>query len=279
MNNKAPIARNLVNYLFLSLVSLIIMLPFFLMVTTALKEPNNIFLFPPQWFPNPIRWFNFIELFDRIPFHIQLFNSVYIATLATIGTCIFGAMGGYAFAKIRFKGKNVIFLILLSSMMIPNEATIIPLFIWMSKLKLINTHIPLILPPMLGAGGMFGVFLMRQFFITAPDSLIEAAKIDGCGPVKTFFQIMLPLAKPALAALFIYTFLNMWNEFLNPLVFVNSTNLYTVPLALSMLTDQVGTEWHLVMAGSVLATFPLLLVFVFAQKHFIQGIAMTGIKG
>lgn len=279
MNNKTPVTKDLVNYLFLSVVTLIVLLPFFWMFTTSLKDPNNIFLFPPQWFPNPIRWLNFIELFDRIPFHIQLFNSVYIATLTTVGTCIFGAMGGYAFAKMRFKAKNVIFLFLLSSIMIPTEATVIPLFVWMAKFKLINTHFPLIIPPMLGAGGMFGVFLMRQFFITVPDSLIEAAKIDGCGPVRTFFMIMLPLAKPSIASLSIYTFLNVWNEFLSPLVFLNSSKLFTVPLALSMLTDQVGTEWHLVMAGSVLTTLPLLLVFFFAQKQFIQGVAMTGIKG
>ncbi|HYH04214.1 MAG TPA: carbohydrate ABC transporter permease, partial [Bacillota bacterium] len=192
MKNNAAFTKNIVNYLFLSVVSFIVLLPFFWMFTTSLKDPNNIFLFPPQWFPNPIRWQNFIELFERIPFHIQMFNSVYIATATTVGTCIFGAMGGYAFAKLKFKFKNIIFLCLLSSIMIPTEATVIPLFVWFSKLKLVNTHIALIIPPMLGAAGMFGVFLMRQFFITVPDALIEAAKIDGCGPARTFFMVMLP---------------------------------------------------------------------------------------
>lgn len=265
-------------YFLLTIVTFIILIPFFWMVTTSLKHQTKIFLFPPQWLPNPVVWGNYIEVFTRQPFHLYFFNSAYIAVLVTVGTSIFAALAGYAFAKIAFPFKNAIFLILLSSMMIPTEVTAIPLFQWMSTLQLVNTHFPLIVPPMLGAYGMFGVFLLRQFFITVPSDLDEAAKIDGCTPWSTFWKIMFPLSVPALATLSIFVFLHSWNEFFEPLIYLSSSRLYTLPLALSLFTDQSGTEWHLLMAASVLATLPLLIVFFVAQKKFIEGVAMTGLK-
>lgn len=278
MNNKLTPASKIITYSLLILLSIITLFPFYWMISSSLKTTGNIFRYPIQWIPNPIRWENFTDLFEVIPFGTQFFNSLYVALLVTIGVCAFSSLAGYAFAKMHFKGKNIIFLVLLSSVMIPSEATVIPLFEWMSKLKFINTHWPLILPPIFGAAGMFGVFLLRQFFITVPDEIIEASKIDGCGPLRSF-SVVAPLAKASLGALFIYTFLNNWNEFLGPLVFLNSSKLYTVPLSLSLLTDQHGTEWNLVMAASTLATLPLLIVFFFAQKQFVEGIAMTGVKG
>ena len=278
MKNKQTRMETLSSHALLIVFSIIMLIPFVWMISTSFKTPGNIFRHPPQWIPNPFRWENYTDLLDSVPFGIQFFNSLYIGVVVTSGICFFGSMAGYAFAKMHFWGKNVIFLLLLSSMMIPTEATIIPLFDWMSRLGLFNTHFPLIIPPMLGAAGMFGVFLLRQFFITVPDELIDAAKVDGCGPMRTFL-LMVPLAKPMIGALFIYTFLNTWNEFLAPLVFLNTAKLYTVPLSLSLLTDQHGTDWNLIMAASSLATVPLLLVFFFAQKQFIQGIAMTGVKG
>src|SRR5690606_12630099 len=155
---------------------------------------------------------------------------------------------------------------------------IIPLFLMMGKVNWVNTHWPLILPPMLGSQGVFGVFLLRQFFITIPDELNEASKIDGATPWTTFWRVMLPLAKPAMATLVIFTFLHSWDSYLEPLVFLHSKELFTIPLGLSMFTDEAGTRWHLVMAASTLATVPLLTVFFFAQRHFVEGIAQTGIK-
>ncbi len=265
-------------YLLLTVVTAIVLIPFFWMVTTSLKHQSKIFLFPPQWLPSPIVWENYVEVFTRQPFHLYMFNSTYIAVLVTVGTCLFAALAGYTFAKLRFPFKNTIFLILLSSMMIPTEVTAIPLFQWMSMLGLVNTHFPLIVPPMLGAYGMFGVFLLRQFFITVPSDLDEAAKIDGCTPWTTFVRIMLPLCVPALATLCIFVFLHSWNEFFEPLIYLSSSHLYTLPLALSLFTDQSGTEWHLLMAASVITTLPLLIVFFFAQQKFIEGVAMTGLK-
>lgn len=278
MSNKCNTREKVTAYTILCIFSLIMLLPFVWMVSTSFKTPGNIFRNPPQWIPSPFRWQNYTDLFNAVPFGVQFFNSVYIGMLVTVGVCFFASLAGYSFAKLRFPGKNFVFLLLLSSMMIPTEATIIPLFDWMSRLGFINTHIPLIIPPMLGAAGMFGVFLLRQFFITVPDDLVEAARMDGCGPLRTFLLVV-PLAKPTLGALFIYTFLNTWNEFLAPLVFLNTAGLYTVPLSLSLLTDQHGTDWNLVMSASTLATVPLLIIFFFAQKQFVEGIAMTGVKG
>lgn len=277
MSNKLSL-KNVLTYAILIVISVIILIPFYWMVTTSLKHQTKIFSFPPQWIPNPIKWENYALVFDEQPFHLYFYNSTYIAVVVTLGTCVFAALAGYAFAKISFPFKNVIFLILLSSMMIPTEVTALPLFIWMSDLQLVNTHFPLIIPPMLGAGGMFGVFLLRQFFITVPGDLDEAAKIDGCTPWMTFWRIMVPLAKPALATLTIFTFLNSWNEFFEPLIYLSTDELFTLPLALSLFTDQSGTQWHLLMAASVMATLPLLVVFFAAQKKFIEGVTMTGLK-
>lgn len=280
MNNKkwAKILKAIPVYAALTLVSILISLPFFWMVTTSLKDQTKIFLFPPQWLPNPVVWSNYIDVFDFQPFHLFYFNSLYIAVLTTVGTCVFAGMAGYAFAKISFPFRNAIFLILLSSMMIPKEVTAIPLFIWMSKLGFVDTHFPLIVPPMLGAFGMFGVFVLRQFFITIPKDLDEAAKIDGCTPWKTFWKIMMPLAAPALATVCIFTFLHSWDEFFEPLIFLNSSKLFTIPLAMSLFTDEAGVAWHLLMAGAVMATLPLLIIFFFAQRKFIEGVSMTGMK-
>ncbi|WP_240415681.1 carbohydrate ABC transporter permease [Paenibacillus periandrae] len=280
MSNKkwSKAAKVIPKYTVLLVITSFILIPFYWMVSTSLKDFQQALSFPPQWIPSPIHWSNYFDLFAKQPFHLYVFNSLYIAALVTVGTCLFAALAGYAFAKIAFPWKNATFLILLSSMMIPTEITTIPLFIWLSKIGLVDTHFPLIVPPMLGAGGMFGVFLYRQFFITIPNDLDEAAKIDGCTPWTTFRKIMLPLASPAIATLSILTFLHSWNEFFEPLVYLNSSKLFTIPLALSLFTSDSGTEWHLVMAASVVATLPLLTVFFFAQKKFIEGVAMTGLK-
>lgn len=281
MNSKLifkRLAAIVPSYLGLLAVSLLMIVPFFWMVSTSVKDETKVFQFPPQWWPDPLRFDNYSKVFETQPFHLYFFNSLYIATLVTVGTCLCASLAGYAFARLNFPFKNVIFLVLLSSMMIPTEVTAIPLFIWMSNLNLANTHFPLIVPPMLGAGGMFGVFMLRQFFITMPADLDEAAKIDGCTPWGIFWRIMLPQATPALAALSIFTFLHSWNEFFEPLIYLSSKELYTLPLALSLFTDQSGTQWHLLMAASVMATVPLLTVFFFAQRRFIEGVALTGLK-
>lgn len=266
-------------YLLLTIVTFIVVIPFLWMLTTSLKDQNRIFSFPPQWIPDPLVWSNYADVFDAQPdFLLHYWNSLYIAALVTAGTCLFGALAGFAFAKVSFPGRNALFLVLLSGMMIPNEVTIIPNFIWFSKLGIIDMHFPLIVPPMLGAGGIFGVFLLRQFYITIPKDMDEAAEIDGCSPWTTFWRIMLPMTTPAFATLAIFTFLNSWEDFLDPLIYLNSSRLFTLPISLRLFTDTAGTAWHLLMAASVMATLPLLLVFFFAQRKFVEGVSTTGLK-
>ncbi|WP_134682842.1 carbohydrate ABC transporter permease [Brevibacillus migulae] len=265
-------------YAVLAAVSLLMLVPFLWMLSTSLKEPAKIFVFPPEFFPSSIRIENYTEVLENTPFHLFYWNSLYIAVLVTIGTIFFASLAGYAFARIPFKGRNLVFLILLSTMMIPNEVTSIPMFLFMRMLGFINTHVPLIVLPIFGAGGIFGIFVMRQFFLAIPKELEEAAMIDGCSRWRIYWSIMLPLARPAIATLTIFTFLTSWNDFYDPLIFLNDRELMTLPLALSLFTDEAGTAWHHLMSASVMATLPLLIVFFFAQKQFIEGVSMTGMK-
>jgi multiple sugar transport system permease protein len=272
-------SRALLLYGPLTLLALVAVFPFWWMVVTSLKPETQVFAFPPQLWPASPRWDNFAEVLRRQPFHLYYWNSLYIAGLVTAGTCLLASISGYAFARLHFPLRNTLFLLLLSALMVPVEVTAVPQFILMRTLGLVNTHVPLILPPMLGAAGVFGVFLMRQFFLTIPIELEEAAKIDGLSPFGTFRKIMLPLAHSPFATLAIFTFLASWNEFLDPLIYLNSRNLYTLPLALASFTDEAGTAWHLLMAASVLATAPLVILFFVAQRRVIEGIALTGLKG
>ncbi|KRF10095.1 sugar ABC transporter ATP-binding protein [Paenibacillus sp. Soil766] len=252
MSNKSiRLLGNGLTYVLLTIVSAVILMPFVWMLTTSLKDQTKIFMFPPQWIPSPIVWSNYSQVFKVQPLFVTHYaNSLYIAIVVTVGT----------------------------GMMIPNEVTIIPNFIWFSQLGLVNNHFPLIIPPMLGAGGIFGVFLLRQFYITIPMELDEAAEMDGSTPWQTFWRIMVPMATPAFATLSIFTFLHSWEDFLDPLIYISSSKLFTLPIAMKLFTDTAGTDWHLLMAASVMATVPLLLVFFFAQKKFIDGIATTGLK-
>jgi ABC-type sugar transport system, permease component len=277
MSNKSRTA-DLLAYAGLTAVSLFALFPFFWMVSTSLKTDNAVFLFPPRWLPDEWQWGNYARVFTEMPYIRYFFNSAYIAVLVTAGTCFASALAGYAFARLRFPFKNALFLFLLSGMMIPTEVTAIPLFTWMSALRLVDTHFPLIVPPMLGAGGMFGVFLVRQFLLTVPVELDEAAKMDGCSAWRTFVSIMLPMMGPVMATVSIFTFLGSWNEFFDPLIYLNSKELFTLPLGLSLLTTDAGVDWPLLLAASTLSTIPILVVFFFAQNKFIEGIASTGLK-
>ncbi|QTH44176.1 carbohydrate ABC transporter permease [Cohnella sp. LGH] len=265
-------------YAALGAISLVMMVPFIWMISTSFKEPNEVFKYPPQLIPSTFRFENYADVFKLIPFEWFYFNSVYIAALVVGGTVLFASLAGYAFARIPFTGRNAVFLVLLSAMMIPHEVTAIPMFLFMREIGWIDTHLPLILLPIFGAGGVFGIFVMRQFFITVPKELEEAAMIDGCSRLRIYARIMLPIAKPGLATLTIFTFVTNWNEFFDPLIFINTRSLMTLPLGLSLFTDEVGTAWHHLMSATVMATVPLLIIFFLAQRQFIEGVAMTGLK-
>lgn len=262
-------------YIILLLITSLMIGPLLWMIATSLKEPSRIFT---QFLPNPIRWENYSEVLGQVTFLKQYWNSIYIALIVTLLVLLFASMAGYAFARIKFLGSNIAFLLLLSVMMIPPEVTIIPLFLFMRDFDLINTHVPLILLPTFGASGAFGIFLMRQFFLAIPKELEEAAIMDGCSRFKVYWRIMLPLSVPALSTLTIFTFLTNWDEFLYPLIFINTRELMTLPVGLSLFTDETGTAWHHLMSATTLATIPLLIIFFFAQKKFIEGMTAGSIK-
>jgi multiple sugar transport system permease protein len=271
---------NLSWYVLLLVLSLPFVFPFWWMITSSLKTAAEVFAFPPTLLPPSWQWSNFAEVFAFQPFARQYFNSLYIAAAVTVLTILISAMAGYAFARIRFPLRNVIFLVLLSALMMPSEVTIIPNFFLFSALGWLDNHIPLILLPVFGANGVVGAFLMRQFFVQLPTALEDAAMIDGLGRFGIFWRIALPIARPIMAALAILSFLYSWNLFLEPLVFINSQHLFTLPLALSSFTDNYGLPiWHLQLAATTLAVVPVLVIYVLAQRHVVQSFTMSGVKG
>ena len=254
--------------------------PTWWMVTSSIKPISDIFAFPPRFFPQNQDWTTYSRVFELQPFVRQYWNSAYIAAVVTIGTMIVSSMAGYAFARIRFPGANVIFMIVLLGLLIPSEVTIVPLFQMFLKAGMVNTHWPLILVPIFGAPSVFATFVMRQFFVTLPGELEEAARVDGLGRFKIFRKIALPLAKPALASVAIFTFLHSWNLFLEPIVFLSSAEMFTLPQALTQYTDAYGGPmWNIQLAAATLTALPVLIVFVIAQKQFVEGLAHTGLKG
>lgn len=270
--------ENTAKYLIMGLVSLLVLFPYYWMVCTSLKTPARIFVTPPQWWPDPVKWGNYADLFTRSHFGVYLWNSFKVASLTTLGTVVVAALAAYGLAKIKFPGRNFFFLLFLSAMMLPVEVLTVPTFLGLARFHLTNSHFALIVPQIFGMGGAFGIFMMRQYFITVPGELIEAAKIDGCAQPLIFGRIVLPMASSTIASLVIYTFFNAWNDYFLPLIYLNSSEKYTSTLALSLFSNEVGTTWNYVMAASVVSTLPLLVVFFCAQKKFIESLAMSGIK-
>ncbi|KXF75460.1 sugar ABC transporter ATP-binding protein [Paramesorhizobium deserti] len=254
--------------------------PTWWMVTSSVKPISDIFAFPPQLIPRSYDWTTYSKVFELQPFVRQYWNSAYIAAIVTSGTMVVSSMAGYAFARIRFPFANTIFMIVLLGLLIPSEVTIVPLFQMFLKAGMVNTHWPLILVPIFGAPSVFATFVMRQFFVTLPAELEEAARVDGLGRFKIFRKIALPLAKPALASVAIFTFLHSWNLFLEPIVFLSSANKFTLPQALTQYTDAYGGPmWNIQLAAATLTALPVLIVFIIAQKQFVEGLAHTGLKG
>ena len=264
----------------MGLVALPFLLPVYWMFSTALKTYGDVFESPPVLFPADPQWQNFLVPFTSGPFLQQFFNSLYIAAVVTVGVLAVASLAGYAFARIEFPGRNAIFITLLVALLIPPEVTIIPLFRIVSALGWIDTHLSLIVPQIFGVPAVLGIFLMRQFFLSMPVELEQAGRVDGLGRFGIFWRIALPLAKAPLAALAILSFLNSWNDFLEPLVFLRSVEMWTIPLALQSFTDPITgiPIWNVQMAATTLSVFPVLAVFFVAQRQFVQGIAGTGIK-
>lgn len=273
-------SHSLVLYGVLSVLCVPFVFPTWWMVTSSFKPVQDIFAFPPALLPTSPRIEAYRSVFDLQPFVQQYWNSFYIAVVVTVGTLAVSTMAGYAFARIRFRGANVLFVVILTGLLIPSEVTIVPLFQLFLKLGLTDTHWPLIVVPILGAPSVLATFIMRQFFITLPRDLEEAARVDGLGHPGTFWRVALPLARPALAAVAIFTFLHSWNLYLEPVVFLSTPEKFTLPQALTQYVDAYGGPmWNVQLAAASLTTLPVLAVFVFAQRQFVEGLATTGLKG
>lgn len=261
------------------LVSGIMLFPMYWLITTSFKTPTNVAKYPPQWWPDPWTTANYAELFFKRPFLQYLWNSVYIAAMMTAGVVIFSALAGYAFAKIKFKGSNLLFMVILCGMMMPIEVTIIPIYTALSGLHLANSHLGLILCPMFGYCGAFGTFLMRQYFLTVPTELIEAARLDGANQPLIFTRILVPMAISSISTLIIFSFLQSWNDYLLPLVLLSDSTKFTLPLGLTLLSNEDGMKWELVMAAATFSTAPILVVFYLCQQKFMASLSMSGMKG
>ena len=251
--------------------------PFLWMLSSSLKAEADVFIFPPQWIPSPLHWSNYADLMNDMPFALFAFNSFEIAILVTLGQLLSCSLAAYAFARLKFPGREVLFIILLAALMIPGEVTIIPVYLIMRSLGWLNTHLPLIVPYFFG--GAFGTFLLRQFFLTIPSELEDAARIDGAGRFVIYRRIFLPLAKPALATLGLFIFLGQWNNLLGPVIYLNDQSQMTLTVGLSYMQGEYSTQWNLLMAGTVVSVLPILVLYAFAQKYFVQGVVLSGLKG
>ncbi len=258
---------------------ILLTLPFLWMLSTALKEPKQIFVYPPKWIPDPIRWQNFIEGWTKFaPFNLFLRNSLIITLGNILGNLFSCALPAYGFARLRARGKEVLFLIVLGTMMVPMWVTLIPQYVLFSKLGWTNTFLPLMVPAWFG--WPFFIFLLRQFFMTIPRDLDDAARIDGCSTWGILWRIILPLSKPALATVAVFAFIGNWNNFMGPLVYLQDQDKYTLALALNQFRGQQGSfYYHYMMAVAVLTLLPIIIIFFLAQRYFVRGIVMTGIKG
>ncbi|ALC26195.1 MULTISPECIES: carbohydrate ABC transporter permease [Streptomyces] len=279
MSHKLSPRAKVVLYGILLVLCVPFVFPTWWMVTSSLKPAGDIFAFPPSLFPANPSLDAYTQVFERQPFLQQYINSMYIAVLVTLGTLAVSSLAGYAFARIRFRGQNTLFLLVLTGLLIPSEVTIVPLFQMFNKWGMIDTHWPLILVPILGAPSVLATFIMRQFFIALPGELEEAARVDGLGRFAIFYRIALPLARPALAAVAIFTFLHSWNLYLEPIVYLSTPEMFTLPQALTQYVDAYGGPmWNVQLAAASLTALPVLAVFVVAQRQFVEGLAHTGLK-
>ena len=246
-------------------------------LSTSLKAPGDIFLFPPTWIPNPIRWENYVDAMTKADFGRYFLNTTFVTLVDIVAKVMSCSLVAFAFARLRWWGRDVLFMVMLSTLMLPQQVTLIPQFIIYRQLGWIDTFLPLIVPNLFG--GPFFTFLLRQFFLSIPTDLDDAARIDGCSSWSVYWRIILPLSRPALMMVAIYVFNITWNDFFGPLIYLHNRNNYTISLGLQAFQTQAGPEWHLIMAASLVAMLPVLMLFFFGQRYFIQGVVFSGVKG
>lgn len=268
--------RGVLSYAALSLGAGAMVIPFLWMISTSLKTEMQAYQFPPVWIPDPMVWRNYLDTWQALPFDLFFLNSAFVSLMLTAGQLATCSLGAFAFARLRFPGREQLFVLYLATLMIPFQVIMIPLFVLVSRMGWIDSYwgltVPLIFSP-------YGTFLLRQFFKSIPRELEDAAKIDGCTYWRIYWNIMMPLSKPALATLGIFVFMWSWNNFLWPLLIVNSLEMKTLPLGLAYFLGQYTIYWNLLMVGATISLLPVLIVFFFAQRFFIEGITLTGLKG
>ena len=273
---SSAVLRRVLLYIVLILIAVIMVVPFLWMLSTSLKTQYDAVKIPPVWLPDPPRWENYVKLFTEQPMFQFMLNTIKIVFFVVLGQLFFSSLAAYSFARISFKGRNVVFFFYIATLMVPGQVTMIPTYLMFAKAGLTDNHLALILPAFFSA---FGVFLLRQFFMSLPRELEEAAEIDGCNPFMTYWRIMLPLVVPAMLTLGVFTLMNTWNDYMGPLIYLSSPEKYTMTLGIAYFKGVYTTQWNLVMAGSIVSVVPILIAYLCAQKYFIEGIAFSGVKG
>ena len=262
----------------LAALSVLFLVPWVWSLSTSLKDLRQVFAFPPTWIPNPVLIENYAMVFVKYPFQHYAMNTVVIAVANVVGALISNTLIAYSLSCLRWRGQNIVFILVLATMMVPYQVTMIPLYIVFRELGWLDTYLPLIVP--LFFGSPYFIFLLRQFFNALPRELIEAAEVDGANEFQILVRVILPLAKPALAVVALFQFISSWNDFLGPLIYINESARFTIAIGLRQMQANVGvSDVNLIMAASLMTTIPVIAIFFFAQKTFIQGITMTGLKG
>ena len=273
---SSAVLRRVLLYIVLILIAVIMVVPFLWMLSTSLKTQYDAVKIPPVWIPDPPQWENYVKLFTEQPMSQFMLNTIKIVFFVVLGQLFFSSLAAYSFARISFKGRNVVFFFYIATLMVPGQVTMIPTYLMFAKAGLTDNHLALILPAFFSA---FGVFLLRQFFMSLPRELEEAAEIDGCNPFMTYWRIMLPLVVPAMLTLGVFTLMNTWNDYMGPLIYLSSPEQDTMTRGIAYFKGVYTTQWNLVMAGSIVSVVPILIAYLCAQKYFIEGIAFSGVKG
>ncbi|MGI6206933.1 MAG: carbohydrate ABC transporter permease [Anaerolineae bacterium] len=260
------------------------LVPLFWTLSSSLKNTIQVFAYPPVWIPNPIRWDNYLRALQSLPFPVFFRNSIIVSSLSVLGSVVSASIVAFGFARLRAPGSRVLFAMVIGSMLLPGQVTMIPTYILFKELHWLDSFKALVVPHFLG-GGAFYIFLLRQFFLTLPNELDDAAKLDGANTYRIFWNVVLPLSKPALATVVIFAFISSWTDFFAPLIYLSDMKKYTAALGLAVLaasgasSGMYAVPWELVMAGSVMLTLPILVIFFLGQQYFVQGIALSGLKG
>ena len=269
--------KSALKYIPLCLAGLFFLVPFIWLISTSLKSSDQIFSYPPKWIPKPAKFRNYREAFEAIPYLKYILNTMKTTSLAVLGNVLSAPMIGYAFGKLKWPGRDKVFMLVVATMMLPFTVTMIPLYSLFSKLGWINTYIPLVLPDFLGTA--YFIFLMRQFYRNLPDEFMEAARIDGASELWVYARIALPLEKPAIVTVALFSFVWSWTDFMGPLIYLTKSTKWTISLGLSQFTNTYGVDWALLMAASAIAILPMIILFFFLQNYFVEGSMSSGVKG